>query len=155
VYVTLKFIHVMAAIVWIGAGFALTAVSVGLLQARDYVGAASVGRQTEAFGRQVFGPAAGITLLAGIGMVLVGDLSWGETWITIGLVGVALSFVFGAVLGERASRDLRVALTAATEDATPTVDHGGIAGLRRRLAMVSVADLVILTIVVWAMVVKP
>jgi uncharacterized membrane protein len=155
VYTTLKFIHIMAAIVWIGAGFALTTVSIGLLRAADYAGAASLGRQTEAFGKRVFGPAAFITLLAGIGMVLVGDLSWGETWIIIGLTGVALSFVFGAVLGDRASRDLRVALAAATGDTTVAVDPAAIDGLRRRLALVAGADLLILTIVVWAMVVKP
>ncbi|HSK95059.1 MAG TPA: DUF2269 family protein [Euzebyales bacterium] len=154
-YTTLKFIHVMAAIVWIGAGFALAVVSVGLLRARDYAGAAALGRQTEAFGKRVFGPSALITLLAGIGMVLVGDLSWGETWITVGLTGVALSFVFGAVLGERASRDLRTVLSGVTGDATATIDDAEIAGLRRRLALMAGVDLLILTIVVWAMVAKP
>lgn len=113
----------------------------------------SFNRRTDSLGRRVFAPAALTTLLAGVGMVLVGDLSFGDAWIVIGLVGVALSFVFGAVLAERAAGDLARALAAT--DGTVEPDHGVIAQARQRLAVVAGIDMVILTVVVWAMVFKP
>jgi uncharacterized membrane protein len=154
VYTTFKFIHVMAAIVWMGSAFALSLVSIGMLRARDYAGATALSLQTNSLGKRVFGPAAATTLLAGIAMVLVSDLSFGDTWIVIGLGGVALSVVFGAVLAERAARDLSAALPSAPEAAVGT-DHDTIARLRQRLALLATIDLTVLTVVVWAMVTKP
>lgn len=153
-YTTLKFVHIMAAIVWIGAGLALSVLMLGMVGARDYVGALALNRRSSSFGKVLFAPSAVTTLLAGIAMVVVGGLSFGDAWIVIGLVGVALSFVFGAGLSERASRDLGAALTATVE--TPeTADHAAMARLRRRVGLFAAIDLTILTVVVWAMVAKP
>lgn len=154
-YTTLKFIHVVAAIVWIGSGFALLIVTLGMLRARDYTAAAGLGRQIQGFGKTVFGPAAMITLIAGVVMVIVGDLSFADAWIVIGLAGVALSFVLGAGLGERASKQLQAALPSDAGAAATASDDAAIDRLRTRLAVVSGADLTVLLIVVWAMVFKP
>lgn len=155
-YTTLKLIHILASIVWLGSGFALLLITTRMVRAHDYTGALALGRQSDAFGRRVFGPAAMTTLVAGVAMVVVGDLSFVSLWIVIGLVGVALSFVFGAVLGERAARDLRDALPAQQSAGdTAEFDHDDIERARRRLVAVSGVDLAILAIVVWAMVFKP
>jgi len=173
-YTTLKFVHVMASIVWIGSGVALLTVTAGMVRARDYAGVAALGRQSEKLGTRLFAPSAMVTLVAGVTMVIVGNLSFASTWIVIGLVGVAASFVLGAVLGERAQARLREALVPhGTEVASaagdtpaaggtpddvitqPTVDHAAVDVARRRLMTVSTIDLVVLTVVVWAMVAKP
>lgn len=172
-YTTLKFVHVMASIVWIGSGVALLTVTAGMVRARDYAGVAALGRQGEKLGTRLFAPSALLTLLAGVAMVLVGDLSFASTWIVIGLVGVAASFVFGAVLGERAQAQLRETLAprvsaVPSSDSTPpavgstdpvttqpAVDDVAVDAARRRLMTVSTVDLIILTVVVWAMVAKP
>jgi uncharacterized membrane protein len=166
-YTTLKFVHVMAAIVWIGSGVALLTVTAGMIRARDYAGVVALGRQSEKLGTRLFAPSALVTLLAGIAMVLVGGLSFTSTWIVIGFVGVAASIVFGAVLGERAQAQLLRALVPATGEgastpraalgdtpARPVVD-AAVDAARRRLLAVSCIDLAILTAVVWVMVAKP
>jgi uncharacterized membrane protein len=178
-YTTLKFVHVMASIVWIGSGVAVLTVTAGMVRARDYAGVAALGRQSEKLGTRLFAPSAMITLVAGVAMVIVGDLSFASAWIVIGLVGVAASFVLGAVLGERAQAQLREALasqgigvasTAGDSPAAggtsaaggtpdvitqPTIDHAAVDVARRRLMTVSTIDLMVLTVVVWAMVAKP
>lgn len=178
-YTTLKFVHVLASIVWIGSGVALLTVTAGMVRARDYAGVAALGRQSEKLGTRLFAPSAMITLVAGVAMVIVGDLSFASAWIVIGLVGVAVSFVLGAVLGERAQAQLREALasqgigvsTAGDSPAAgatsaaggtpddvitqPTIDHAVVDVARRRLMTVSTIDLMVLTVVVWAMVAKP
>lgn len=154
-YVTLKFIHVMSAVVWIGGVLWLSLVVIGMLRAQDYAGAQSFNRQTNTLGRLVFGPTALTTVAAGIAMVLVGDLSFGDTWIVIGLIGVALSFIIGGVLGDRTGRALEAALLSTTSGVPDHDDHAIITQLRQRLAAITAANLTILTVVVWAMVVKP
>lgn len=153
-YTTLKFIHVMAAIVWLGASFALVRVLSGMVRAQDYAGTVSLSRQTDVLGKRIFGPAAGVTLIAGVAMVVVGGLSWTTPWILMGLGGVVLSFVFGGFLGERSSSALRAALPA-DSTATAAADHATIEQLRRRLVLFAAADLTVLTVTVWAMIFKP
>lgn len=168
-YTTLKFIHVMAAIVWIGSGVALLTVTAGMVRARDYAGVAALGRQSAKLGTRLFAPSALVTLVAGVAMVIVGRLSFASAWIIVGFVGVAASFVFGAVFGERAQARLREVLAPASVDVAPdgtavvddvavddvTIDEGAVHAARRRLMTVSAIDLAILTVVVWAMVAKP
>lgn len=167
-YTTLKFIHVMASIVWIGSGVALLTVTAGMVRARDYAGVAALGRQSEKLGTRLFAPSAVVTLVAGVAMVVVGDLSFGSAWIVIGLVGVAASFVFGAVLGERAQAQLLQTLVprvtegaapagAAVDDppTRPAIDDAAVDAARRRLLVVSSTDVAILSVVVWVMVAKP
>lgn len=147
-YDTLQTIHVLAAVVWVGGGVFHVFASAQLDGASPEVMErwAAVGQRA---GQVYYGPAAILTLLAGIGMVLVGDISWGEPFISIGLGGVAASIVLGAVLVERASKEL-----------TAEIEGGGgdperVAELTLRIRMLSVADVAILTVVIWAMVVQP
>lgn len=155
-YTTLKFVHVLAGIVWLGSGFSLLVLISRMVRTRDYAGATALAAHSETFGRTIFGPAAMVTLVAGVAMVVVGQLSFADLWIVIGLVGVAMSFVLGAVLAERAARELRAALPSAQPaDVTAEVDHGVIDRVRRRMVLISGLDLTVLTVVVWAMVAKP
>jgi uncharacterized membrane protein len=155
-YTTLKFVHVLASIVWLGSAFALLVLTSRTVRARNYTGATALAAQSETLGRAIFGPAAMVTLVAGVAMVVVGRLSFTDAWIGIGLVGVAVSFVLGAVLSERAARQLRSVLPSEQPaDVTAEVDHGAIDRVRRRLVLISGLDLTVLTVVVWAMVAKP
>lgn len=155
-YTTLKFVHVLAAIIWLGSGFSLLLLTSRMVRARDYTGAVALTTQSESFGRTIFGPAAMTTLVAGVAMVIIGQLSFADLWVVIGLVGVAVSFVLGAVLAERTGRQLRAALpTEQPADATAEFHHGDIDRLRGRMVLISSLDLLVLTVVVWAMVAKP
>ena len=145
-YDVLQSIHVIAAIAWVGGGIFHVFASTQLAGAPpETMGHwAQVGERA---GQVYYGPAAVLTLLAGIGMVLVGDLSWGQPLVSVGFTGVALSFVLGAVLTERASKELTAELDGG--------DTGRIASLQQRIRMYSVLDVVVLLVVVVVMVVQP
>lgn len=150
-YDLFKFIHIVGAVVWLGAGVTFQILNARLARAQDQAGIAAMSSQGEWFGKAVFSTSAGVTLVAGIVTVLASDGAWsfGDLWVTWGFLGVALSIVFGAVLSERTSREL--ATTVETSGASsPTV-----AALQRRLGVYGAIDLAILFSVVAAMVWKP
>jgi hypothetical protein len=146
-YDTFEVIHVIAAVAWVGGGIFHVFASGQLAAAPPATLGhwAAVGEQA---GRVYYAPAAVVTLLAGIGMVVVGDLSWGEPIVSVGFAGVAASILLGAVLTERASKDL----AAAVEDGAGSER---LTALRRRIRTYSVLDVAILLVVVAVMVVRP
>jgi uncharacterized membrane protein len=147
---TLLFIHVLGAIVWIGAGITLLLLSRRLSTAQDMEGFRALSEQSEFFGPKVFAPAAFVTLAAGIWMVAISPaIGFGDAWIVWGLAGVALSVVFGAVLSEKAAKDLKEAIQS------DPVDSGTVTTLQGRLSTYSTIDVVILLSVVCAMVFRP
>lgn len=147
-YELLKFLHVMAAIAWIGAGIHQLVVTNRLLRGDRSV-ALGYARLIEAAGQRYFAPLAVLTLVFGVWMVLLTDaIGFGETWITIGFGGIALSVVTGAVLIGRTSAQL-------VEDLEADVDEGSLGMVQDRLRAISAVDVAILTVVVWAMIAKP
>lgn len=146
-YELVKFIHIAAAIVWLGAGVTFQILNLRL--AGDQQGMETLSSQGEWFGRAVFSTSAVVTLLTGIIAVIVGDWSFAELWITLGFVGVALSIVSGAVFSRRLSTQLSEAV-AAEGAASATV-----AVLQRRLNLVGSIDLLVLFGVAAVMVFKP
>jgi len=149
-HATLLFVHIVGAIVWIGAGITFLILTRRLSAAQDMTGIRAIGEQAEFFGPKVFAPSAFVTLAAGIWMVAISpSIGFGDVWIVWGLAGVALSVLFGAVLSEKAARQL---LEATQSD---TVDPGVVGALQSRLSTYSTIDVVILLSVVWAMVFRP
>lgn len=150
-YDLFKFIHIMGAIVWIGAAVTFQILNARLASARDEAGIAAMSSQGEWFGKAVFSSSAVVTLVAGIVTVLVSDGAWsfGDLWVTWGFVGIALSIVFGAVLSERTAKEL------ATTVQTTGAGSPQVAALQRRLGLYGAIDLVVLVSVVAAMVWKP
>ncbi len=146
-----KFLHILGAIVWLGAGFTFQVLNARLARADDHAGIAAMASQGAWFGKVVFSTAAGVTLVAGIVTVLASDGAWGfgEFWVTWGFVGVVLSIVFGAVLSERTAKQLAATVEASGPDAPQ------VAPLQRRLGMYGTIDLLVLVSVVAAMVWKP
>lgn len=148
-YDLFKFIHVLGAIVWLGAGVTFQILNARLAKANDQAGIAALSSQGEWFGKAVFSTSAVVTLVAGIVTTVIGDIGFGQLWITWGFVGIALSIVFGAVLSQRMATQLEEAV-AAEGASSPRV-----AELQRRLGLYGAIDIVILVSVVAAMVWKP
>lgn len=147
-YDSLLFLHIVGVIAWLGGAFTLTVL--GLQMARDSSPAVrgSLAQAGEFFGRKVFGPAAGLILVTGV--VMVGLTGWRvPAWVIWGLCGLFASGFIGAVLVGRAARAL-AALSAGGGVGTPVMNS-----LRRRLALFSTLDVLILLSVVAAMVFKP
>ena len=148
-YDLFKFIHVLGAIVWLGAGITFQVLNARLAKANDQAGIAALSSQGEWFGKAVFSTSAAVTLVAGIVTTIIGDIGFGELWITWGFVGIALSIVFGAVLSQRMATQLEEAVAAEGASSPRVVE------LQRRLGLYGAIDIVILVSVVAAMVWKP
>lgn len=147
VYALIKFLHILAAIVWLGGGFCLLVLAIIADQTRDDESLLKVMRWVVMLGNRMFVPAALATLL--FGGILVW-MAWSITdfWIVLALSGFAASFLLGTLaMKPRADR-----LTAAAdrEGASPTV-------IAQSRALLSIAkfDYVILFMIVAVMVLKP
>jgi uncharacterized membrane protein len=148
-YLLLKFIHIAAVIVWVGGLFALVVLNARAATTGDAAARATLGSQSEYFGRAVIGPAMGLTLLAGVATAGRIGFPFSSTWIVWGLIGFVLSVFLGAVAIPRAG----TALGAAARSAA--ANDPRVADLARRLGLLSALNILILASVVWAMVFKP
>lgn len=147
-YSTLKFVHVIAVIIWLGAMITLAVLSARLVREREPGALQLLASQFEFVGRALIGPAAIVTLLAG--GALVWELGAGmAAWIWWGLIGFVVSVALGAGVMQRAGRQLSALASSANPDATT------IAVLQRRLRLLGMLNIVVLLTVVWAMVAKP
>ena len=148
-YNLFKFLHVLAIIVWLGGLLIMVTLGVRVGRTRDAAVTRAFSDQGRFLGMALFGPAAAITLITGIGMVQVGGLSYGALWISWGMLGVVLSFVVGgAVAGAMAAR-LTKRLAAGE------IDVATAAATQRRILQIGVLNLLVLVSVVFAMVFKP
>ncbi len=147
-YLLLKFVHVASVIVWVGGLVCLTLLNRALARAADGATLRVLARQTELFGRAVLGPAAGLTLLSGLG--LMGLLGQGmRPWMGWGLVVWLASIVFGATLLRRAN------LALASLAAAPVPDAAQVEPARARLALLNTLNVLLLLSAVLVMVWKP
>jgi len=149
IYTWFKFIHVAAVIIWIGGVFALTFINARLAREKEQAGLLSLSRLSGFYGRAVIGPAAIITLIAGIVTAASVGMDFGALWITWGFVGILGHFVLGIGFIRRA--------TAKLNELAPTVAPNDlqIRTLQGRLTMLNVINLLLLFSVVAAMVFKP
>jgi uncharacterized membrane protein len=92
---------VLAAIAWIGGVITLGVLNARVVREKDQAAMATLARQGRFFGQAVIGPAAGVTLVAGVVMVVDAGMSFATLWIAWGLAGVFVSLLLGATLIRR------------------------------------------------------
>lgn len=142
---TLKFLHVLAAIVWVGGGI-LQTILVWRVRKADPAHRLGLARDMRAMGDKVFGAATAAVLLFGVWMVIDREaFAFGDTWIIIGLAGLVLSSAIGGAFFAPKGK----ALVAKLEGGEAADD------LLRAISRVALVDQLLLLVVVWAMVVKP
>lgn len=146
-YTSLKYLHVLAAAAWFGGAIAASVLAAQAGRDGDPLVASAVRRQVEQLGGRIFGPAAGLTLLAGIATAVAGDIDMSRLWIVWGYAGVLATGLVGGGVMRRTG--LRLAAAADGGDAA------GTAALGKRMGRLSVLNLVILASTIWAMVAKP
>ena len=147
-YELLKVLHVFGAAAWIGGALVLQVADIRVFRATpDRLGDQM--ELEEAIGVRFFVPATLLVLLAGIGLVIDGNWSLGEPWISAGLAIWITSFAVG--LGYFAPESPRIAaLIAAEGPRSPAVE-----ARVRRLHLVSWIELALLIAVLVLMIVKP
>jgi uncharacterized membrane protein len=149
-YSWLVFVHILAAITWVGGAILLNVLNTRSIRADDPARLATAAKETEWVGTRIIAPTTVVLLAMGITMVAVNE-AWtiGQLWIILALVLFGLTFATGAFfLGPEAGRIARL------------VDERGVSDpeVRRRLrrvVLVGRVDLITLIVVVWDMVVKP
>jgi uncharacterized membrane protein len=142
------FLHVTAAIVWIGGAAAVQVFGILTKRAADPAKTAFFARNVSFAVMRVFLPAAVLVLVAGIGLTENGNWGWGEPFIAWGLALWTVVFLvafgyLGRAMGQAAGR-------LETEGPSPAL------ALRmRNLVWLSRALLLTLVVIVFLMTVKP
>jgi uncharacterized membrane protein len=148
-YETLKSIHVLAVVIWVGGAFVVQFFAVRAQRADDPARVALFAKDAEWVGQGVFMPASLVVLASGIWAVIEGSWSWGDVWVLWGLGGAAFSAVLGATfLGPESGR---IGALIGERGASDPEAQRRIS----RIYAVSRIELVILFSVVLVMVIKP
>jgi nitrate reductase gamma subunit len=148
-YELLLFLHILAIATWFGSGLAIMVLAT---RAQNVEG--------PAFGTFAINagwwagrahPAAGVVLLlTGFGMVAEADISIGETWIVLALVGLVVAFGVGGALTGRTSDQLTKALEGS--GGNYSAEHRDLA---QQVILYSRIELAVLVLVIADMVAKP
>lgn len=149
-YDLLKYLHIVAAVVWVGSGLFVQYYSSRLRRAEDPVRLGAFAKDIEAAGKQLLAPASVTVLVMGLLMVWYAPfLGFSQTWILIGIAGFIATFITGNFfLGPTAGGI--GAVIDAEGPASPNAQ-----ALIRRIVLVSRIDQVVLLLVILAMVFKP
>jgi uncharacterized membrane protein len=148
-YELLKFVHVGAAIVWVGGAAITQFFALRTIASGDPLRLVAFTRDAEWVGNRVMLPSALVVIL--LGFVLVWDGPWelSTTWIWLALLLFALSFLLGLlVLTPEAKRIGDRIETEGPE--SPAVQQR-----IKRILNIGRVDLVLLFAIVFLMVVKP
>ncbi len=145
----LKLVHIFSAMVWIGGEIMLGILFERAQRSRDEGTLRGLLSQGGFIGKAIFNPAGIVTLAAGVWLGIEGDYDFGEAWISIGFVGIAI----GAILG-------MAFYPKVFDRGLAGIEAGGIDGAEtqaslKSLRQVSTIELLVLLIVVWAMVFQP
>ena len=144
-YEFLLFVHVTCAVIWLGGGFVLQVYGMTVERGGDPDEMAQFAGRAGHLGERLFVPTALIVVLAGVGLVLEGNWTWGRLWIVFALVAYGVSFALGVGVLTPLAKKLPTVGPATPE---------GQALIRRIFAVLRV-DLVLLFSIVFAMTVKP
>lgn len=148
VYTLFKFLHIVGAIVWIGGVIAVNIISVRIAREKEASALAALSRQSRFYGTAIIGPAAGLTLIAGIIMIAVSGLG-APLWVIWGFTAILVSMGLGATLIRRLGDELSQAA------ATASAGDPHVLGLQQRLTTLNIINVLVLLSAVWAMVFKP
>jgi uncharacterized membrane protein len=149
VYVWLKTVHIIAAVIWVGGGFVTQVHATRLMKANDTPRLVAFAKDVEQVGTKVFLPASVLVLIMGILLVWYGPYQVTDLWVILGLLGIANTIVIGAAfLGPEAGK-----LAALTEERGP--DDPEVQRRIKRIFTISRFDLAVLFLVIVVMVTKP
>lgn len=147
-YEALKYIHILAAMVWVGGAFFTQMLAIKVTRSGDADDLARTGRDLAIVGGRVFPLASIILLVAGI-LLVVQRWSFSQAWIAIALVLWLASLLAGVLyLGPQSAR---VGELFATEGPNSAAAKARLA----RVFLASRLELVSFAVIVFLMVFKP
>jgi uncharacterized membrane protein len=142
-----KFLHVVAAIIWVGSGI-LGAVFTHRARSAAPADRLDFARDMNFAAQRVFGPFSVLTLVFGILMVVEADaFGFSQMWVAMGIGAVALSSIIGvALLGPH-----NLKLIAELEQGSQEAATARLVTISR----IELFDVLVLLTAVWVMVAKP
>jgi len=141
---TLLIIHLLAVMTWLGGGF-MSMVFFRRARTADPTHRAGFLADLKSIG-PTFGIASLVAAAAGVWMVAIWPgYGFTQAWVIIGITGLVISSAIGGAILTPVEKRLFAAVEAG-ENPVPLMD---------RIGKVLIADHVLLTIVVWAMVFRP
>jgi uncharacterized membrane protein len=146
-YLLFKFLHVAAAILWIGSGVGLVILGIAADRRKDTADYGRIIKYVTFLAPRLFIPSSLAVLICGL---VAAWLSWSfaDLWIDIGLVGFAATFVTGNfLLSPRASKVAKIEAEAGMTPEAISIGH--------QLLTIAKFDYVMLFVVVADMVFKP
>jgi uncharacterized membrane protein len=143
-YAIFKFLHVAAAVCWVGGGVVLMFQGLVAARASDRAAQMIVVKQTAGLANNWFIPASMATLIFGIVTATLGN-SWGDAWVILGLAGFAATFCTGFF----GIRPLADRIAKAEADGKDGGDYGA------KMLQIAKFDYVMLFTVIADMVLKP
>ena len=142
------FLHVSAAIVWIGGAVVAQVFGILAKRAGDPVRSAAFGQDMAFIGPRVFMPAALVVLITGVILTEDGNWDWSEPFVWLGIVGWAIvAFTAFAFLARAMGR---VGARMAAEGPSPALGTEV-----NRLVLLARVLILVLFVIVFVMVVKP
>ncbi len=148
-YTLILFVHVLAAIVWVGGASAIQVLAWRVVRRDEALEIARFSGDAEFIGMRVFMPASLIVLIAGGWMIYDSPLKFGTMWIDAGLGLFLLSFVTGmGFLGPESGR-----ISKLTAEHGP--EHPDVQRRIKRILLISRIELIWLIAIVALMVLKP
>ncbi len=142
-------LHVISAVTWLGAGFAITMLLLSARRAKSPEREGQLHAEMDFLAPALFIPSSLATLLFGVLSAIEGNWDFGQTWITIGLVGWAASFLTGFFYFRTESEKIAAIVEAKGPSAQEATRRS------RRMTAVDHIELTILYLVLVTMVVKP
>jgi uncharacterized membrane protein len=108
-YLILKFLHVVSAVVWLGGGFALLLLASVQIEKAEPARIVAVIAQVAYLGPRLFLPASIATLLTGLGAVYLAGFGW-PAWVVLGFAGIVATALLGSLkLGPMSDRIVALA----------------------------------------------
>ncbi len=144
-----KFLHVIAAMIWVGGSIVLIVLSARASATKDPSESGRIGQLALWVGTRIFAPVSALVLILGIVMVLDGPWEFSDAWIGLGLLGIILTAGIGnGILGPNGRKIGPAMMQRGPQD--PVTQR-----LVKRQRVFSILNAVLLIAVVFDMVVKP
>lgn len=148
-YEILLFLHVAAAIVWLGAAVVVQFLAVRAERSGEAAEMHRIASDSEWLAMRLFVPSSLAVLVLGIALVADGPWAFDQLWIALGLAGYAFSFLVGILFLSPESGRIAKLIEAHGPE------HEAVVNRIRRIFVVSRVELAVLFVVVLDMVLKP
>jgi uncharacterized membrane protein len=148
-YEVLKTLHIVAVVIWLGAGFLIALLIARAERSKDRQRQFGYYQDVGWLSPRLFIPASLATLILGILVTAEGDIGFDQAWISIGFAGWAISFLLGILYFKPESQ--RIAAIAVERGLEDPELHARTA----RMSKVEWFQLLILFAVIVDMVAKP